>query len=206
MSKNSFILGVTGSIATGKSTVVEVFLEQGIPVVDGDIVARQIMEPGQPALAQVAKTFGQKVLQSDGGLNRQALGEIVFSHPEKRQQLDQLLDPYLRQEIIRQLQEAAKTAPLVVADIPLLYEKGYEQYVNQVAVVYIPREVQLHRLMERDGISEKAATQRIDSQLAIDTKAERADWVIDNQGTREETRQQVTAWLLQREKGLPLRK
>lgn len=206
MSKNSFILGVTGSIATGKSTVVEVFLEQGIPVVDGDIVARQIMEPGQPALAQVAKTFGQTVLQSDGGLNRQALGEIVFSHPEKRQQLDQLLDPYLRQEIIRQLQEAAKTAPLVVADIPLLYEKGYEQYVDQVAVVYIPREIQLHRLMERDGISEKAATQRIDSQLAIDTKAERADWVIDNQGTRDETRQQVTAWLLQRKKGLPLRK
>lgn len=193
----TFILGVTGGIATGKSTVVDVFRKAGVPIVDGDLIAREIVEPGQPALNALVAAFGEEILTEDH-LNRKKLGEIVFNDPAKRQLLDRLLDGYLRGAITDQIKEAAKTAPLVVADIPLLYEADYQQYMDQVAVVYIPKELQLTRLMQRDHLTEEAALQRMKSQLSIEEKRQKADFLFDNQGTREETRQQVLRWLAEK--------
>lgn len=193
----AFILGVTGGIATGKSTVVDVFRKAGVPIVDGDLIAREIVEPGQPALKALVVAFGEEILTEDR-LNRKKLGEIVFNDPAKRQLLDRLLDGYLRGAITDQIKDAAKTAPLVVADIPLLYEADYQQYMDQVAVVYIPKELQLTRLMQRDHLTEEAALQRMKSQLSIEEKRQKADFLFDNQGTREETRQQVLRWLTEK--------
>lgn len=193
----AFILGVTGGIATGKSTVVDVFRKAGVPIVDGDLIAREIVEPGQPALKALVAAFGEEILTEDR-LNRKKLGEIVFNDPAKRQLLDRLLDGYLRGAITDQIKEAAKTAPLVVADIPLLYEADYQQYMDQVAVVYIPKELQLTRLMQRDHLTKEAALQRMKSQLSIEEKRQKADFLFDNQGTREETRQQVLRWLVEK--------
>lgn len=193
----AFILGVTGGIATGKSTVVDVFRKAGVPIVDGDLIAREIVEPGKPALKALVAAFGEEILTEDR-LNRKKLGEIVFNDPAKRQLLDRLLDGYLRGAITDQIKEAAKTAPLVVADIPLLYEADYQQYMDQVAVVYIPKELQLTRLMQRDHLTKEAALQRMKSQLSIEEKRQKADFLFDNQGTREETRQQVLRWLAEK--------
>ena len=193
----AFILGVTGGIATGKSTVVDVFRKAGVPIVDGDLIAREIVEPGQPALKALVAAFGEEILTEDR-LNRKKLGEIVFNDPAKRQLLDRLLDGYLRGAITDQIKEAAKTAPLVVADIPLLYEADYQQYMDQVAVVYIPKELQLTRLMQRDHLTKDAALQRMKSQLSIEEKRQKADFLFDNQGTREETRQQALRWLAEK--------
>lgn len=193
----AFILGVTGGIATGKSTVVDVFRKAGVPIVDGDLIAREIVEPGQPALKALVAAFGEEILTEDR-LNRKKLGEIVFNDPAKRQLLDRLLDGYLRGAITDQIKEAAKRAPLVVADIPLLYEADYQQYMDQVAVVYIPKELQLTRLMQRDHLTKEAALQRMKSQLSIEEKRQKADFLFDNQGTREETRQQVLRWLAEK--------
>lgn len=193
----AFILGVTGGIATGKSTVVDVFRKAGVPIVDGDLIAREIVEPGKPALKALVAAFGEEILTEDR-LNRKKLGEIVFNDPAKRQLLDRLLDGYLRGAITAQIEDAAKTAPLVVADIPLLYEADYQQYMDQVAVVYIPKELQLTRLMQRDHLTKEAALQRMKSQLSIEEKRQKADFLFDNQGTREETRQQVLRWLAEK--------
>lgn len=193
----AFILGVTGGIATGKSTVVDVFRKAGVPIVDGDLIAREIVEPGQPALKALVAAFGEEI-STEARLNRKKLGEIVFNDPAKRQLLDRLLDGYLRGAITDQIKDAAKKAPLVVADIPLLYEADYQQYMDQVAVVYIPKELQLTRLMQRDHLTEEAALQRMKSQLSIEEKRQKADFLFDNQGTREETRQQVLRWLAEK--------
>lgn len=194
----AFVLGVTGSIATGKTTAVNVFREFGIPVVDGDQVARLIVEPGKPALAAIAASFGADLLTVEGRLDRKKLGTIVFNDPQKRRRLDDLLDGYLREEILHQIREQATQSPLVVADIPLLFERGYQQYMDEVAVVYTPRALQLTRLMARDGLTEQEATQRIDSQLTIEEKAKKADWLIDNQLAPAHTRQQIETWLHER--------
>lgn len=193
----AIILGVTGGIATGKSTVVDVFRKAGVSIVDGDLIAREIVEPGQPALKALVAAFGEEILTEDR-LNRKKLGEIVFNDPAKRQLLDRLLDGYLRGAITDQIKDAAKKAPLVVADIPLLYEADYQQYMDQVAVVYIPKELQLTRLMQRDHLTKEAALQRMKSQLSIEEKRQKADFLFDNQGTREETRQQVLRWLAEK--------
>lgn len=194
----AFVLGVTGSIATGKTTAVNIFRGFGIPVVDGDQVARLIVEPGKPALAAIAASFGADLLTVEGRLDRKKLGAIVFNDPQKRRRLDDLLDGYLREEILHQIREQAAQSPLVVADIPLLFERGYQQYMDEVAVVYIPRALQLTRLMARDGLTEQEATQRIGSQLTIEEKAKKADWLIDNQLAPAHTRQQIETWLHER--------
>lgn len=167
------VLGLTGGIATGKSTVVSIFRALGFPIVDGDEIARLIVEPGKPALAAIADHFGSAVLFENGELNRKKLGEMIFSNPPKREALDQLLDPYLREAILQQVAEKKQEAPLVIVDIPLLFERKYESVVDQVAVIYVPESVQLARLMARDQLSENEAWARIRSQLPIDRKKSR---------------------------------
>lgn len=189
------ILGLTGGIATGKSTVVEIFKEEGFPIVDADIIAREIVEPGTPGLQAVVDAFGSELLFADGSLNRKKLGKIIFSDNQKRERLNQVLSPFLREAILTDIARKKNLSSLVIVDIPLLYEGGYDAVVDQVAVVYIPEELQLSRLMKRDDLSAFEAEQRIDSQMPIEEKKNRADIIFDNQKTTEETKKQVKKWL-----------
>jgi dephospho-CoA kinase len=189
------VLGLTGGIATGKSTVVDLFKKHGFPIVDADVIAREVVEIGTPGLAEIVSGFGSEMLLSDGSLNRKKLGALVFSDDEKRVKLNQLLSPFLRAAILSEIDEKQQQAKLVIVDIPLLYEGGYETFVDQVAVVYIPEELQLDRLMKRDNLTRTEAKQRVDSQLSIEQKRQRANIVFDNQKTVEETKKSVDKWI-----------
>lgn len=191
----TLVLGLTGSIATGKSTAVEVFRKAGYPVVDSDLIAREVVEPGTSGLAAIVAYFGKNILNSDGTLNRKALGQLIFSDDQKRTALNQLLAPFLEERIVGDIQAAKKTSDLVIADIPLLYEQGYERHVDQVAVVYIPEKLQIERLMKRNHLTEDEALQRVKSQESIEMKKNKADVVFDNQGTVAELEKQIHEWL-----------
>lgn len=191
----TLILGLTGSIATGKSTAVEVFRKAGYPIVDSDLIARRVVEPGTAGLQAIVDTFGKKMLHSDGSLNRKALGKLIFSDEKQRETLNQLLAPFLEEAIVGDIQSATKESDLVIADIPLLYEQGYERHVDQVAVVYIPESLQIKRLMKRDALTEAEAMQRVKSQESIEIKKGKADVVFDNQGTMVQLENQVLDWL-----------
>ncbi|MBU5361284.1 dephospho-CoA kinase [Enterococcus raffinosus] len=191
----SFVLGITGGIASGKSTVVDFFKAEGFPVVDGDIVAREVVEPGSDGLRALEKVFGRTILQNDGRLDRKKLGSIIFQNEQKRHLLNKTLDPFIRSEIERQTLEAKKISPLVIVDIPLLFEGHYESMMDEVATVYVTPKIQLERLMARNDLSEEEAIKRINSQLSLEEKKKRADIVFDNCHSQETTRQQVLNWL-----------
>ena len=186
-------IGLTGGIATGKSTVSSMLIRKGALLVDADIIAREVMLPGHPVLAEVAAHFGQDVIMADGQLDRKKLGEIIFNDPKERLVLNEITHPAIRREIRRQTAEYEAVYPqrLVVVDIPLLYESELQSLFEKVVVVYVSREKQLQRLMERDGISEERAEARLKSQMDIEQKKLMADYVIDNSGTLTETNQQV---------------
>lgn len=191
----TFILGVTGGIASGKSTVVKLFEELNYPIVDSDQIARKIVSLNQPALKKISEVFGSEFLRQDGTLNREKLGALIFSNGEKRIELDQLLAPYLREAIQKEISEKSRGNQLVIADIPLLYEAGYTEIVTAVAVVYVPEEIQCERLMLRNNYTEKEALARIHSQLSIEEKKKQADIVFDNSKTIADTKKQVYEWL-----------
>lgn len=191
----SFVLGVTGGIASGKSTVVNFFKTEGFPVVDGDIVAREVVEPRSEGLNALEEMFGSEILQKDGSLDRKKLGALIFQNEQKRQVLNKTLDPFIRGEIEKQTAEAKNKSDLVIVDIPLLFEGHYEAMMSAVAVVYVTPEIQLKRLMNRNDLSEKAALARINSQLSLEQKKKRADIVFDNCNSQERTKEQVLDWL-----------
>lgn len=186
-------IGLTGGIATGKSTVSHMLVKRGAALVDADVIAREIMEPGHPVLAKVAERFGKNVLLPDGQLNRKKLGAIVFSDPGERKALEAITHPAIRQEMKRRMSELEASDPrrLVVADIPLLYESGLEVLYDEIMVVYVPRDLQLKRLMERDNLSLDEAEARLKAQMDIEMKREKADILIDNSLGREETELQI---------------
>ncbi len=190
-------IGLTGGIATGKSTVSRLLEARGAAIVDADVIARDVMNPGQPLLAAVANRFGPEFILPEGGLDRRRMAEHIFNRPEERQALNAIVHPAIRAEIRRQVEayEAAAPAGLVIADIPLLYESGLEDLYEKIVVVYVPREVQLNRLMRRDSLSLEQAEGRLNAQLDIEEKKRRADYVIDNGGSPEETERQVDALL-----------
>ncbi|MFD0698675.1 dephospho-CoA kinase [Paenibacillus sp. GCM10027628] len=182
-------IGLTGGIACGKSTVSAMLVSRGAILVDADQLARDVVEPGSPVLERVAGHFGQAVLHPDGSLNRKKLGEIVFADASARKQLENLLHPPIRALMRAQMETAEREHPekLVVVDVPLLYESGLVAMFQEVMVVYVPRDVQLARLIQRDGLTEVSAQERLAAQMSIEEKRELADIVIDNSGTREET-------------------
>lgn len=192
----TFVLGLTGGIASGKTTVANFFKERQIPVIDADQVAREVVEPGKPALAKIVQKFGPDYLDSSGQLDRKRLGDLVFHDNSARIQLNQLLDDYIRSEIEDQREKyKLERVPLLVIDIPLLYEAEYDNFVDRVMLVYVPEELQLERLMKRNQLSKEAALARIHSQWSMDKKLSLADVVIDNSGTQEETYVQCKKWL-----------
>ncbi|KRM72886.1 dephospho-CoA kinase [Lacticaseibacillus brantae] len=194
----TYVLGLTGGIATGKSTVGQMFAQAGIPVIDADQIARQIVEPGMPALNEAVAHFGPQILQADGHLNRQVLGQIVFHDPQALAALNAINRPYLRQAITHALTEATATgAPLVVGEIQLLFEANYTEVFDGVAVVVTDAATQLTRLMHRNQLDETEAKARIAAQMALTDKVKLADFVIDNGDGLEATRAQVLALIAQ---------
>lgn len=175
-------IGLTGGIATGKSTVSSLLAQRGALLIDADRIAREVVLPGHPVLEQVVAHFGQAILQEDGFLDRKKLGEIIFADAEQRKILESFIHPAVRAEMRRKMEEYEQEYPrkLVVADIPLLYESGLESMFEQVMVVYVPREVQLERLMKRDGLMAEQAESRLLAQWDIEWKKQKADIIIDN--------------------------
>ncbi len=194
----AFVLGITGGIATGKSSVVQHFIDLGFPVVDADIIARHLLDQNEQAYNEVVKVFGSEILQENGEINRQALGALVFNHPDKLKQLDELMAPFLQESILAAIKQASQNQKLVIVDVPLMYEKGYDEWMDQVAVVYCTPNQQLNRLMQRNQLTEKEAKQRIDSQLPIEMKKLLAEVVFDNSNDLTQTIQQVDTWLSNR--------
>lgn len=190
----TYFLGLTGGIASGKSTVAALFKEQGIPVIDADQVAHQVLATNKSVQAQLQAAFGEAVVKN-GQVDRPMLGQQVFGNPEALTQLNAITGPAILTAIKQQMQAA--DAPLVVLDVPLLYEQHYEQYCDGVAVVYVERKTQLQRLMARNQLTVEQANARIDSQSDLAAKKARADFVIDNQGTPAMLRQRVLALLQQ---------
>jgi dephospho-CoA kinase len=187
------LVGLTGSIATGKSTVSRMFAHLGARVIDADLLAREVVMPGQPAYARIVKEFGPQVVQEDGSLDRKALGAVVFADAAKRKGLEEITHPAIgvrRERILSVLDEEAFEG-VVIWDAALLFEGGGVAKMDYVVVVYADPETERRRLMERDGLSDADARARIASQMPIAEKAKLAHHVIDNSGTREETERQV---------------
>ncbi|MCY7494279.1 dephospho-CoA kinase [Bacillus safensis] len=177
----TLVIGLTGGIASGKSTVSQMIKEQGIRVVDADVIAKEAVAKGTPALQQIVQTFGEDVLLPNGELNRQQLGAIIFSDEEKRKQLNAIVHPEVRKEMLKQRDEGvSQKETFVVLDIPLLFESQLESLVDRIIVVYTTPELQLSRLMNRNDLSEEEALNRIYSQQPLEEKCKKADRVIEN--------------------------
>lgn len=191
----TFVLGLTGGIASGKSTISD-FLKKYGQVIDADLIARRVVAPGSQGLAEISATFGPDYLTESGALNRAKMGQTIFNDEKQRQKLMTITSPLIRAEILQQLAQAKEQkVPLVVLDIPLLFDGGYEKYCDQVMVVYLPYALQLKRLMARNGFSQSQAQARISSQVDSQKLLTQADIVIDSSGTVEQTRQKVIKWL-----------
>ena len=185
------IIGLTGGIACGKSMISAYLAQKGIPVIDGDLVARQIVEPGTKGLAQIVDTFGAEYLHTDGTLNRAMLGSRVFADKEALQQLNAITKPLLLEAFKTQI-NALQAHPMIVLDVALLLEdQDYKDLVDQVWVVTASPSQQLTRLMNRNGYSAQEAQNRIDAQMSNEERIQYADVVIDNNGTMSETIAQV---------------
>ncbi|GAA4712297.1 dephospho-CoA kinase [Brevibacillus fulvus] len=190
------ILGLTGGIATGKSTVTAMLRERGIPVIDADQIAREVVEPGKPAYEAIVEHFGKGILLPNGQIHRRLLGEIVFSDEGQRQKLNSIVHPEVRKVMREQAEEAEQSgAPIVFMDIPLLFESKLQHMVDKIVVVYAPESQQLSRMLERDELNEEQAIKRLRAQWPIEQKKQLADFLIDNQGSRAETETQVDQML-----------
>ena len=188
-----FIAGLTGGIASGKSTVSAMFQKAGAVIIDADLIARQIVAPGMPAWNAIVDLFGKGVILQGGGIDRNRLGDIVFNDHGRRRQLEKIIHPEVRARIRSQLDDMRKTTPhaVVIQDIPLLFEAGMTEGLAEIIVVHVPHPVQLARLIRREGLSEADARLRIEAQMPLEEKRRRATIVIDNSGRRDATRKQV---------------
>jgi len=186
-------IALTGGIATGKSHVLRHLAARGVPTIDADLLAREVVEPSSPALAAIVQRFGPDVLDADGALNRRALGDRVFADADARRDLEAIIHPAVYAAIREWLArlEADARHHVAIADIPLLYETQHEADFDRVIVTRCSPDQQLARLLARDGMTKAEARQRLAAQWPIDEKAARADYVIDTSGTFDDTNQQV---------------
>lgn len=186
-------IGLTGGIASGKSTVVQMLRRLGASVVDCDVLARKAAEPGSEGLAAVAAAFGPKALRSDGSMDRAYVGSIVFADASKKAELEGILFPFIYKAIDEEMAriERDEHQTVVFLDMPLLFEIEYQAYVDEVWLVYVDRPTQLARLMERNHFTEQEALSRMDAQLPAEEKISRSRVIIDNMGTLAQTKEQV---------------
>ncbi|CAB0007390.1 unnamed protein product [Nesidiocoris tenuis] len=201
-----YLIGLTGSIGSGKSTVAKMLIERNIPVVDADFYARKVVEPGKPAWKKIKANFGEDVFKENGELDRTRLGQIIFEDKAKRRLLNEITHPEIYKEIFKVcvlhfFQESILDSfdflhspgrPYVVLDLPLLFEHGaLVGYMHKIIVVTCERDQQIQRLRSRDNMDEASAVLRVQSQWSMEEKAKRANFVIDNAGTVDETKEQV---------------
>lgn len=186
------IVGITGGIASGKTMISDFLIDRGYPLLDADVIARQVLTKKQSLLTEIKDAFGTEVFDKQGHLLRQRLGEIIFADPKKRAQLNDIMQPAIRQLIedkLRELQQ--KSYPLIFLTVPLLYEQHYESLCDAVIVVYVTPQTQQLRLQKRDQLSSPEAAQRIAAQMPLQLKADRADFVIDNNAGQDSSLQQL---------------
>ncbi|MDG0842676.1 dephospho-CoA kinase [Staphylococcus equorum] len=191
------VIGLTGGIASGKSSVSELLTVHGFKVVDADVASRQAVEKGTKGLEQVKEAFGEEAIDEDGNMNRSYVGDVIFNHPEKRLELNQIIHP-----IVRDIMEKEKEAYLeqgynVIMDIPLLFENDLQDTVDEVWLVYTSESIQIDRLMERNNLSMEDAKARVYSQISIDKKRRMADHEIDNRDTKLELKQNLEQLLVE---------
>ena len=185
------IIGITGGIASGKSTVTEFLRRQGYQVIDADQVVHELQEPGERLYQALLSTFGSSILQEDGRLDRPKLGAMIFGNPELLEQSSQIQNQIIREELAGRRDLLAGKEDIFFMDLPLLFELGYESWFDQVWLVDVTEETQLSRLMTRNALSQEEAEKRIASQLSLQEKRNRADVLIDNNGPLELTQEQL---------------
>ena len=187
------LLGVTGGIASGKSTVARILKELGAHVIDFDVLSRVVVEPGKPAWNDIVAFFGEQVLNADKTLDRKKISAVVFRDAEKRKRLEGYIHPRIYEEFTRQVKELTTKDPQVIiqAVVPLLIEVNLQHLFDKILVVYVPEEIQIQRLMERDRISRETARNILSAQLSIEEKKGYADYLVDNSGPHENTEKQV---------------
>ena len=188
-------VGLTGGIASGKSSVCEIFSRLGARVLDADMIAREAVKPGRPAWMKLRETFGPEFFHLDGSLNRRSLRRLVFRDPERRRQLNAIVHPEVMRAVREWLEAAGRGEPhaVLLVDIPLLVEVGAVKGFDRVVLVFVKEEIQLARLMERDGLSLEEARKALEAQMPLREKLAFADYVVDNNGSLEETQVQVEA-------------
>ncbi|WP_413471748.1 dephospho-CoA kinase [Shewanella baltica] len=186
-----FVVGLTGGIGSGKTTVANLFAAEGITLVDADIVAREVIAPGSKGLEAIVTHFGAEILTPEGELDRAKLRQRIFSHPEEREWLNQLLHPMIRQEMLAQVEKA--TSAYVIMVVPLLFENGLDRLVNRTLVVDISPELQINRTVKRDNVDASQVNNIISSQCSRSEKLARADDIIDNQGEISTLKREVLA-------------
>ena len=185
------IIGITGGIASGKSTVTEFLRQQGYQVIDADQVVHELQEPGERLYQALLSTFGSSILQEDGRLDRPKLGAMIFGNPELLAQSSQIQNQIIREDLAGRRDLLAETEDIFFMDLPLLFELQYEDWFDQIWLVDVTVETQLSRLMSRNALSQEEAEKRIAAQLSLREKRKRADVLIDNNGSLEATRQQI---------------
>ena len=192
------VIGLTGGIASGKTTVSNLFKISGVPVIDADLVARQVVEKGTVGLSALVNRFGEAILNTDGTLNRTELGKRMFSEEAIRSEVNDILQPLIRQEITSRIQAYKDQGKaLIVLDVPLLFEMHYENLCDDIIVVAVSVETQIARMEKRNGYTREEALERIQSQMPLEEKAKRATIVWSNEGTLQELEQKVHQWLLE---------
>ncbi len=181
------LIGLTGGIASGKSTVSAILRRLGAQVIDADALAREIVEPHQPAWIEIVNTFGKEILQADQTLDRKKLRKLVFDEPKARKRLEAITHPKIRQLAQRKIADSAATgAPLVVYEAPLLFETGIHLWLRPVILVACDTAAQKRRLRQRDSLTEAEIEQHLGAQMSLEEKRKLADYVIDNNGTLED--------------------
>ena len=188
------LIGLTGGIATGKSTVGALLVEQGAVLVDADDIAHKVDEPGSTAYREIVGKFGDSILLPDGRINRQALGRLVFHDPGLRLALEEITHPEIGLRLFSEIREQQEKNLVVVADIPLLFERNYQTIFDGVLLAWCPEELQIERICSRDGLSATEALQRIRAQMPVDEKRALASWVIDTSQGLAQTRSQALLW------------
>ena len=192
------VIGLTGGIASGKTTVSNLFKISGVPVIDADLVARQVVEKGTVGLSALVNRFGEAILNTDGTLNRTELGKRMFSEEAIRSEVNDILQPLIRQEITSRMQAYKdKGKTLIVLDVPLLFEMHYENLCDDIIVVAVSVETQIARMEKRNGYTSQEALERIQSQMPLEEKVKQATIVWSNEGTLQELEQKVHQWLLE---------
>lgn len=190
------VIGLTGGIATGKSTVSKYLTEKSYPVIDADKIARNVVRIGQPSYKNIIDNFGTSILKKNGEINRRKLGDIVFNDVNKLKTLNEITHPFIFEDILKEVEELKNNESIIFIDIPLLIEnldkiKNYRINIDEIWLIYSSRDKQIKRIIRRDGIDRKGAIKRIDAQLSLEYKKKKADKIIINNTTTKKLKEQI---------------